>query len=154
MMADEIKFGGENGCLGDYNFLLKLEDNDETLKIIFSTIVDNKNAKAQSELNETIKKLLNENIPIQLDKEDVYEIVFSDYIIYQVRKESFCSWDDYERRKGKCLHIYESSRLLDHFNVVTDRGLLPEKWVHYSISTENHIIDIVSHKNPNVKKIY
>ena len=82
------------------------------------------------------------------------ELCFLCESVLKWRDIYFCSWDDYERRKGKCLHIYERSRLLDHFNVATDRGLLLEKWLHYSISTENHIIDIVLHKNPSIKKIY
>ena len=154
MFFDKVKFGGDNNLFGEHNFLLKLEDDDDTLKIVFSSVVGDKCIAGQEEYNETIKKLLNENITIQFDKEDVYEIIFSSYIIYQVRKESFCSWDDYEIRKGKCLHIYEKSRLLEHCKATMDSGLLPDKWVHYGVSTENHIIDIISHEKPTIKKIY
>lgn len=52
------------------------------------------------------------------------------------------------------MHIYEKSRLLEHFKVTMDSGLLPDKWVHYGVSTENHIIDIISHEKPTIKKIY
>ncbi len=89
----------------------------------------------------------------------MYEIVFPSYIIYQVRNESYCSWDEYEIRKGNTLYIYEKSKFLDYFKSVTDccqsddGDYYPGEWIHYGIGAEDHIIDIISHEKPIIKKI-
>ena len=151
--SDKIEFGSSNDSLGEHTFTLKILDDDEKLKIIIANMVKGKIAN-NNESNEIISDLLNENIPINFDRDDIYEIVFPRYIIYQVRNESYCSYDDYEIRKGKTLHIYEKSKFIDYLKTTVDHALFPDEWKHYGISSDNHSIDIVSHEKPIIKKVY
>ena len=155
-----LEFGGNNEHLGKFAFVLKIEDVDNELKIIFSGSAEGeKGTNIDDELDENLKQLLKESTPIYPSEDHVYEIVFSNYIIYQVRNESYCSWDDYEIRKGRHLIIFEKSRLLDYFQIVTDScqtedgDFYPGEWKHYGVYGEDHIIDIITHENPIIKKI-
>ena len=156
----ELEFGGNNDSLGKFAFVLKIEDVDNELKIIFSGCVEGeKGTGVDEELDEAFKEILKESTPIYPNEDDVYEIIFPSYIIYQVRNESYCSWDDYDIRKGNRLYIYEKSKLLDYFKSVTDccqsndGDYYPGEWIHYGIGAEDHIIDIISHEKPTIKKI-
>lgn len=83
----------------------------------------------------------------------------SSNILYQVRNELFCSWDGYELRQGKFFIVFEKSRLLDTLPLITDCQIgddgeaYPGKWKHYGIYCQNHIIDIISHNEPIIKKL-
>lgn len=85
-----------------------------------------------------------------------YEIAFRDYIMYQIRNESYCSFDSKEIRRGKYLITFEKSKLLSNLSNITDAQILsdetyyPGKWVHYGIYTQNHIIDVISHNVPRI----
>ena len=85
-----------------------------------------------------------------------YEIVFRDYIMYQTRNESYCSFDPEEIRRGKYLITFEESKLLSNVSNITDAQILsdetyyPGRWVHYGIYTQNHIIDVISHNAPSI----
>ena len=156
----DLEFGGNNDSLGKFAFVLKIEDVDNELKIIFSGCVEGeKGTNIDDDLDENLKQLLKESTPIYPDGDDVYEIVFPNYIIYQVRNESYCSWDDYEIRKGRRLIVFEKSRLLDHFQTVTDAceagdgDFYPGEWKHYGVHGEDHIIDVITHEKPVIKKI-
>ena len=81
------------------------------------------------------------------------EIVFEDYILYQVRNESFCSYDPQETGTGRYLAVFEKSKLLDYLTVTVDAGLLSlcdAPWKHYRISTQNQIIDVIAQAEPKV----
>lgn len=156
----DLEFGGSNDSLGKFVFVLNIEDVDNELKIILSGYVEGeKGSGVDEELDEAFKEILKESTPIYPDEDDVYEIVFPSYIIYQVRNESYCSWDDYNIRTGNRLYIYEKSKLLDYFKSVTDccqsndGDYYPGEWIHYGIDAEDHIIDIISHEKPIIKKI-
>ena len=88
--------------------------------------------------------------------EQVYEIVFEDYVIYQNRNESYTVWDDYEIRRGHYLVIFEKSRLLDYYENVLfdfdDEETKRDKRKHYGIYTENHILDVISNSEPKIRK--
>lgn len=78
--------------------------------------------------------------------------------MYQTRNESFCSIDSYEIKKGRYFTIFTRSRLLDLLQNITDCSKLsdgsyyPDKWTHYGICSQNHIIDIISACKPAVIK--
>ena len=84
------------------------------------------------------------------------DIRFDNYIMYQVRNESYASPDRTEARYGKYLCVYAESKLLAYLETVTDvqRGengsTYPGLWRHYGIRTQNQIIDVVSHFEPMV----
>ena len=104
--------------------------------------------------NKTLQEILAKARPIEINKQRQYEIRFQGYIIYQVRNESYCSFDPEEIRRGRYLITFEKSRLLSYLSRVTDAGqfgdgsFYPGKWTHYGIYTQNHVIDVISHTPP------
>ena len=79
-----------------------------------------------------------------------WEIIFENYILYQVRNESFCSYNAAEVRTGKYLAVFTQSKLLEYLPMAVDAGLLEhtEPWKHYGISTQNQIIDVIAQADP------
>ena len=84
------------------------------------------------------------------------DIRFDNYIMYQVRNESYVSFDRTEARHGKYLCIFAESKLLAYLETVTDvqrcddGSTYPGPCRHYGIRTQNQIIDVVSHFEPMV----
>lgn len=97
-----------------------------------------------------LDRILRRCTPILPDPAREMEIVFPDYLLYQVRNESFCSFDPSEVRQGRYLCIFQRSKLLEHLTAVTDSALLPAPWTHYGIFTQNQIIDVISQTEPQV----
>ena len=117
-------------------FVLSVTDNaDNELIIILSLakigqkcITDDDNTK----LNEILKNA----VPVQADEDNIYEIVFERYIIYQCRNESYTAFDNTEIRNGKYLVTFEKSRLLDYYESVIfdfDSIEIKTKRKHYGI---------------------
>lgn len=83
----------------------------------------------------------------------IYEIILDDYVYYQFQNESFCSKDDYEIMKGKYFILFDCSRYLDQIEMITDCSQFedgfyyPEKWVHYRVYANNHIIVVMEIKH-------
>lgn len=146
--------------LGEYaSFLRSLndgKDNRLTLQISPSQIGERSELSAGEEPNDALRRLLNGLHPIVPDEESVYEIVFENYIIYQVGNESFCSGDPNDKFSGRFLRIYESSALLRRLGELTDAQTLedgsyyPAEWTHYEVVTQNHIVDVISLEEPRV----
>lgn len=67
---------------------------------------------------------INRGAAVSDPEPDQWELVFEDYILYQVRNESFCSFRAEEIRTGKYLAVYERSRLLEYLPTAVDAGLL------------------------------
>lgn len=105
-----------------------------------------------------LDEILKQCTPIEPNQNRKFELIFEDYIIYQVRNESYCSYDPSEIRVGKYLIIFEKSNLLDFLSISTnahqfdDGYFFPYQWRHYGVYTQNHVIDIVSHAEPQVYK--
>lgn len=93
------------------------------------------------------------------DMSELYEISFDDYILHQTRSESYASYDAGEVQKGNALAIFEKSRLLDVLPVLTDcrkfadGSFYPGKWAHYGLFCVNHVIDVISCVEPEIRKI-
>ena len=137
-------------------FVLSVTDNaDNELRIVLSLakidqecITDDDNTK----LNEILKNA----VPVQADEDNIYEIVFSRYIIYQCRNESYTSFDNTEIRSGKYLVTFEKSRLLDYYkNVIFDFDSIDTKTKreHYGIISANHIIDVIANEPPIIRRL-
>ena len=79
------------------------------------------------------------------------------YLLYQVRNESYCVFDADEVRSGTYLCTFERSKLLDYLPRAIDVQLIPDgtdapaSWKHYGIYTQNQIIDIVAPSEPTVR---
>lgn len=104
--------------------------------------------------------ILAQSRPIEINDSCLYEICFHEYIIYQTRNESFCSGDPDEisQRHVKYLFTFDKSHLLSNLGAITDAQQLedgsfyPGKWTHYGIYTQNHVIDVVSHRPPVITR--
>ena len=151
-----IVFGQQDS--GQAPFLISMsEEYDNTLKLVVSLAY----LGEQSETPEfpELDKILKKARPILPNQNQIYKILFENYILYQTRNESYTSWDNYEIRKGKYFIRFEKSRLLDFLPVLTDCQRLangeyyPGKWKHYGIYCQNHIIDVISCHEPEIKKI-
>lgn len=106
--------------------------------------------------NTALEQILSHCKPIEADPEQSFEIIFENYIMYQVRNESFCSYDSEEICSGKFMIVFEKSKLLDYLMVSTDACQLddgtfyPGEWKHYGIYTQSHIIDVIALDEPRV----
>lgn len=144
-------------------FLLSMTDNpDNELSIIIAFAKQGEKGEGLDltgfppEIANKAKDLLLESYPVYEDPEQIYEIRFKDYVIYQCRNESYTCWDDSEVRKGRYLIIFEKSNLLDYYKRVLfdwDNDDTKSKRKHYGIYTENHIIDVISNTSPTITKI-
>ena len=161
-----IEFGGENKEINEKSktapFLLSLQDTpDNELHVVIAFPMEGEEGADQENFPEPYKSkvedILIHSKPVYEDMDQVYEIVFEDYVIYQNRNESYTVWDDYEIRKGKYLIIFEKSRLLDYYEDVLfdfdDEETKRDKRKHYGIYMENHILDVISNSEPLIRKI-
>ena len=101
------------------------------------------------------KAYKNLKVLIKIKNKEIYEIIFEDYILYQVRNESFCVYDSEEIRKGDILIIFEKSNLLERLSKTPESLLIElhkQQYRHYGIYCEDHIIDIVAFDEPKIIK--
>lgn len=161
-----IEFGGKNEEINEKcqtaPFLLSLEDTpDNVLRIVIAFPMEGEEGADFESFPESnkarVEDMLVHSCPVYEDMDQVFEIVFEDYVIYQNRNESYTVWDDYEIRKGNYLIVFERSRLLDYYEDVLfdfdDEKTRREDRKHYGIYTENHILDIISNSVPRIQKI-
>ena len=95
--------------------------------------------------------------PLCPDENAKIELIFENYLLYQVRNESYCVFDADEVRGGTYLCTFERSKLLDYLPRAIDVHLIPDgtdapaSRKHYGIYTQNQIIDIVAPSEPTVR---
>lgn len=116
-----------------------------------------------ADTDEATRRVLTEVLaatrPIEINEEHLYEICFHDYIIYQIRNESYSGYDEEAVGHGRYLITFEKSQFLSCLHRVTDAQVLddgsyyPGKWVHYGICTQNHIIDVIAHEPPEISEV-
>ena len=167
-MDKTLTFEIWDATLGDHApFLISLSDGlQEELRIIIAGVTVGNicaNVPELEETDKTTKQALNEILAetqlIEVNEQQLYEIIFHNYIIYQVRNESFSSNGPEEVKHGRYLNTFEKSQFLSYLHVATDAQLLddgsyyPGKWVHYGIYTQNQIIDVIAQDVPDILKI-
>lgn len=158
-----LKFGCENEEIDLSLFVLSVIDGINTnneLRIIVALSHYGETGSGAEDLEYApLKDIVSQCRSIEVDEENLYEIYFENYVMYQVRNESYCSYDPYEVREGRYLYVYQRSRLLDRLQECTDcfqfddGSYFPGKWRHYGIGSENHIIDIIATEEPIIRKI-
>ncbi len=163
-----MQFEELDRVLGDHApFLISLTDGpQETLRLVIapaavgpvgSDVPDLKDMDPGT--RETLQDILAKTRPIQADDQRQYEITFPGYILYQVRNESFCAFNQEEERRGRYLITFEQSKLLSDLHTYTDAcqfpsgSFYPGPWVHYGIYCQNHVIDVISHCPPEIQEI-
>jgi len=167
-VKDALTFEMLDSKLGNHApFLISLSDGlrEELHIIIAGAEVGNlgDNIPTFEETDEPTRQALTEILaktrPIEVNEQCLYEICFHDYIIYQIRNESYTSCGPREIRHGQYLITFEKSELLSRLGDVTDAQRLddgsyyPGKWTHYGIYTQNHVIDVISLDAPEVSEV-
>lgn len=162
-----LEFGVDNKKItancSNAPFLLSIDDNeDNRLRIVIALPKRGEEGEgvdiegAASDFDRKLNEMLMQSYPVCEDMDNVYQILFDSYIIYQCRNEKYTKYDRGEIRKGKYLIIFEKSRLLEYYEEVifdADFGQMKSKRKHYGIYTENHIIDVISNEAPIITKI-
>lgn len=137
-------------------FVLSVTDTrDNELRIILSLAKTGQMGISNDD-NTKLNEILENAVPVQTDEDNLYEILFEKYIIYQCRNESYTAFDDTEIRNGKYLLTFKKSRLLDYYeNVIFDFDSIEikTKRKHYGIISANHIIDVIANEPPIIRKI-
>jgi hypothetical protein len=83
-----------------------------------------------------------------------WEVVFSSYIAYGVRNESFTTSDEDETFVGKRFVTYEKSKFLEFVRTSTFADEThPGPFVHYGIFCLDHIVDVVSTEEPEIRRL-
>ena len=132
------------------------ENGDNELHIVLSAAVIGENTPDMTDgLTAPVADVVSKCSPI-LPGNKTIDIRFDNYILYQVRNESYASPDRTEVKHGKYLCVFAESKLLTYLETVTDvqrndgGSTYPGPWRHYGIRTQNQIIDVVSHFEPMV----
>ena len=154
-----IAFGKKDAIQGHAPFLIKTDEREDNC-VKFTVALAQRGEKG-SNINsddKAVESILMNCYPLSPDYNEVYEITFEGYILHQTRNESYCLWDDYEVREGKYFIEFTRSRLLNILPQMIDSDLMdvltsPNEAKHYGIYCENHIIDIISCYEPEIKKL-
>ncbi len=139
-------------------FLVEMKEGPENglYLSVLGSVIEEKDASCGVCENPDVNRILSQCRPIVPDISKIFEIVFEDYIIYQVRNESYVSYDDTEKRLGNYLVQFENSHFLDYVFTAIDACRLkngsfyPAPWKHYGICTQNHIVDVIAYGEPKV----
>lgn len=88
--------------------------------------------------------------PVEVTPDSMrYRIVFSDYVAYAVRDESYASPDSSESFIGNRLRTYSKSHFLTFTQVSTlARSWYPGPYVHYQLVCVDHVIDVAALEEP------
>lgn len=143
-------------CQAPFLKELKEEMENELHLVILSAAVG-ENAETDDSFGDTsLEEILADCKPIVLNPSVKFDILFEDYIIYQVRNESYTSYDDSEERRGVYLLEFNKSGFLDYLSSATDAchlkdgSFYPGPWKHYGVYTQNHIVDVIAQEEPKV----
>jgi len=109
--------------------------------------------KAEDEKDEVLKRILETCAPIEHRVGcRMFELFWPNYVGYSVRNESYAQSDEYEKFDGRLLVEYSRSRCLDFLSKATFAdSTYPGPLKHWGIFCLNHIIDVVSTFEPEVK---
>lgn len=84
----------------------------------------------------------------------VFELVWPTYVSYCVRNESFCTQDKEEVWEGRLFCLHSKSHFLDFVARATFACAdYPGPLRHWGINCLNHIIDVVSVCEPQVRRL-
>jgi hypothetical protein len=82
-----------------------------------------------------------------------WEVLFDSYVAYSVRNESFVQIDKEEEWVGKLFCTFTKSKFLDYVRTATFASDdYPGRLLHYGINCLNHIVDVVTIKQPIIRQ--
>lgn len=137
-------------------YILNINDNiDNVLKIIVSLPYSGeKGSEASNTGNKDLDEILKEAYPVLIDYNEIYEITFESYIMYQTRNESFAYPDENSKISGEYFTIIKNSSYLKMVkNITFYNDIFDDKYMHYGIFSWNHVIDIISAEEPKIVKL-
>ena len=137
-------------------YILNINDNvDNVLKIIVSLPYSGK--KGSEEINtgnKDLDEILKKAYPVLIDYNEIYEITFESYIMYQTRNESFAYPDENSKVLGEYFTIIKNSSYLKMVkNITFYNDIFDDKYIHYGIFSWNHVVDIISAEKPKIVKL-
>ena len=137
-------------------YILNINDNiDNVLKIIVSLPYSGeKGSEASNTGNKDLDEILKKAYPVLIDYNEIYEITFESYIMYQTRNESFAYLDENSKVLGEYFTIIKNSSYLKMVKSITFyNDIFDDKYIHYGIFSWNHVIDIISAEEPKIVKL-
>ena len=137
-------------------YILNINDNvDNVLKIIVSLPYSReKGSEASNTGNKDLDEILKKAYPVLIDYNEIYEITFESYIMYQTRNESFAYPDENSKVLGEYFTIIKNSSYLKMVkNITFYNDIFDNKYMHYGIFSWNHVIDIISAEEPKIAKL-
>lgn len=137
-------------------YILNINDNiDNVLKIIVSLPYSGeKGSEASNTGNKDLDEILKEAYPVLIDYNEIYEITFESYIMYQTRNESFAYLDENSKVLGEYFTIIKNSSYLKMVKSITFyNDIFDDKYMHYGIFSWNHVVDIISAEKPKIVKL-
>ena len=137
-------------------YILNINDNiDNVLKIIVSLPYSGeKGSEVSNTGDKELDEILKESYPVLINYNEIYEIVFENYIMYQIRNESFANPDENSKILGKYFVIIKNSSYLKMVkNITFYNDIFDNKYMHYGIFSWNHVIDIISAEEPKIAKL-
>ena len=137
-------------------YILNINDNiDNLLKIIVSLPYSGeKGSEASNTGNKDLDEILKKAYPVLIDYNEIYEITFESYIMYQTRNESFAYPDENSKVLGEYFTIIKNSSYLKMVkNITFYNDIFDDKYIHYGIFSWNHVVDIISAEEPKIVKL-
>ena len=137
-------------------YILNINDNiDNVLKIIVSLPYSGeKGSEASNTGNKDLDEILKKAYPVLIDYNEIYEMTFESYIMYQTRNESFAYLDENSKVLGEYFTIIKNSSYLKMVKSITFyNDIFDDKYMHYGIFSWNHVIDIISAEEPKIVKL-
>ena len=137
-------------------YILNINDNvDNVLKIIVSLPYSGeKGSEASNTGNKNLDEILKKAYPVLIDYNEIYEITFESYIMYQTRNESFAYPDENSKISGEYFTIIKNSSYLKMVkNITFYNDIFDDKYIHYGIFSWNHVVDIISAEEPKIVKL-
>ena len=150
-----IKFGKKYKN-NNMPYILNINDNiDNVLKIIVSLPYSGeKGSEASNTGNKDLDEILKKAYPVLIDYNEIYEITFESYIMYQTRNESFAYPDEKSKVLGEYFTIIKNSSYLKMVKSITFYyDMFGDKYTHYGILSWNHVVDIISAEEPKIVKL-
>ena len=137
-------------------YILNINDNvDNVLKIIVSLPYSGeKGSEASNTGNKDLDEILKKAYPVLIDYNEIYEITFESYIMYQTRNESFAYLYENSKVLGEYFTIIKNSSYLKMVKSITFYyDMFGDKYTHYGILSWNHVVDIISAEEPKIVKL-
>ena len=151
-----IKFGEKYKNDDILPYILKICDGtNNILKIIVTLpLLGEKGFEVSNTGDKELDEILKESYPVLINYNEIYEITFESYIMYQTRNESFAYLDENSKVLGEYFTIIKNSSYLKMVKSITFYyDMFGDKYTHYGILSWNHVVDIISAEEPKIVKL-